>query len=103
MKDHSGQVSKLYVYEEALVQIAPCFIYEVCVYKYWKSGFCLLGSKFIKSNHLLTIKHHNIYKKYLGYFIEKEIYLVGVPKEFVLKNNLTEYTPIVKLKKHKRK
>lgn len=99
-KDHSGDNS-FYEYENGLVKIYPEFIYEVCLYKYWKNGYCQLGSKLYKSNHLLHIKDNNIINKYLGFFIEKEISLIGVPKEFIEECKLKQYKPIIK--KHKKK
>lgn len=70
------------LYKGESVEITPLFIYEVNLYKYWKNGFCLLGNKFIKSNKLLSLKANKIIEKHKDYFIEKEISLIGIPKQF---------------------
>ena len=89
--DHSG--SKFYEYEGGLVELLPTFMYEVTLNKYWKNGFCQLGSKLYKADRLLHIKNNYIVTKYEGYRIEKEISLIGVPQEFIDEMNLSPYVP----------
>ena len=89
--DLSG--SKFYEYEGGLVELLPTFTYEVTLSKYWKNGFCQLGSKLYKANRLLHIKNNYIITKYKGYRIEKEISLIGVPQEFIDEMNLSPYVP----------
>ena len=89
--DLSG--SKFYEYEGGLVELLPTFTYEVTLSKYWKNGFCQLGSKLYKADKLLHIKNNYIVTKYEGYRIEKEISLIGVPQEFVDEMNLSLYVP----------
>lgn len=97
--DHSG--SKYYEYEEGLVKLLPTFTYEVTLSKYWKNGFCQLGSKFYTADRLLHIKNNRVITKFDGYSIEKEISLVGVPQEFIDEMNLPLYVP--KLNKKSKK
>lgn len=97
MNDLSG----LFETNDGLVRIYPTFVYELNVYKYWKGGFCQLGSKICKSNKLLNFKKDNIIEKHDGYFIQKEITLIGVPREFVDQNQLKVYKPIIKKSKKK--
>lgn len=95
--DHSG--SKYYEYEGVPVELLPTFMYEVTLSKYWKNGYCHLGSRLYKANKLLHIKHNCIVTKFDGYNIEKEISLIGVPQEFVDEMNLSLYVPKPKSKK----
>lgn len=99
-KDPSGD-NFLYESEYGLVKIYSSFIYEVCLYKHWKNGYCQLDSKFYKSDHILHIKKNRVITKYKNFFLEKEIILVGVPKEFIDENQLKVYTfkPIIKKRK----
>lgn len=85
--------------------IKPCsyYAYEICIYKYWKNGFCLLDSKYIKSDRPLNIKHSNMYSRHNGYLIEKSIELVGAPSGFIIENNLFIGEPTIKHKKSKKK
>lgn len=99
--DLSG--SKFYAYEEGVVRLLPTFTYEVTLSKYWKNGYCQLGSKFYKANRLLHIKKNYIKKKYLGYFTIKEISLIGVPQKFIDEMKLSLYVPKPKIKKSKKK
>lgn len=103
MKDHSGSDPKTYMYNDFRIEVLPYFLYEVCINKYWKWGFCILRRKFFKSDRLLHIKHFNIFKYYKDYIIEKEISLIGAPYEFIRENNLPAYEPNVKKKKFKKK
>lgn len=98
--DHSG--SKFYKYEEEPVELLSTFTYEVILSKYWKNGFCQLGSKFYKADRLLHIKNNCIVTKYEGYNITKEISLVGVPQEFIDEMNLPPYVPKPKKKSKKK-
>lgn len=59
----------------------------------------MLGSRFFKSDKLLSIKCLSEFKRYKDYLIEKEITLVGAPAKFIRENNLSEYKSIVKNKK----
>ena len=52
MKDRSGQEPKTYVYDGSRIEVLPYFLYEVCINKYWKWGFCVLGSRFFKTDRL---------------------------------------------------
>jgi hypothetical protein len=89
--DRSG--SKFYKYEDGLVELLPTFIYEVTLSKYWENGFCQLGSKLYKADRLLHIKNNYVVTKYEGYYIKKEISLIGVPQEFIDEMNLSLYVP----------
>lgn len=95
-KDLSG--SNIYIYKDFKVEQLPYFLYEVCINKYWKDGFCVLGYKFYKSNKLLDIKKYRITKKYKDYLLEKVIDLVGVPYTFIIENHLKLYEPKKKKK-----
>lgn len=97
-KDHSGPEPKSYIYNGCRIEVLPYFLYEVCLHKYWKNGYCILGSKFIKSDQLLDIKQANVYKRVDEYLLEKDITLLGVPSSFVEENNLPVYE-INKIKK----
>lgn len=99
MKDRSGQEIKTYLYKGYRVEVSSCFLYEVCINKYWKWGFCMLGNKFFKSDKLLRIKNTKILKYYKDYIIEKEISLIGVPYKFVIENNLPKFELNIKKKK----
>lgn len=103
MKNRSGQEPKTYIYNDTRIEVLPYFLYEVCLYKYWQSGFCVLGNRFFKSDKLLDIKCQSKLKKFDGYSVEKEITLVGAPYKFIRENNLSEYKPNVKTKKLRRK
>lgn len=98
-KDHSG--IKYYIYKEQKIVEFPYFIYELCVYKYWKNGFCILSTKFYKSDDLLNIKKQRKYKYFKEYMIEEEITLVAAPYNFIRENNLPEYKPKVKKSRKK--
>lgn len=102
-KDHSGQEPKTYIFDNNRIEVVPYFIYEVGLYKYWKSGFCMLGTRTFKSDKFLNIKCKRKVKRYDTYFIEKEIVLIGAPYQFIRENNLPEYKPIINIKKSKRK
>lgn len=98
--DPSG--NKYYEYEGVPVELLPTFVYEVTLSKYWKNGYCQLGSKFYRANRLLHIKNNCIVTKFDGYNIEKAISLIGVPQEFVDEMNLSLYVP-KPIKKSKKK
>ena len=95
MKDHFGQEDR--IYEGARVKILPYFLYRVCIYKYWKFGFCVLSDRFFKSDQLLNIKNTNIIKYYKNYIIEAEVFLIGAPYEFI------HNCPIYELKKSRKR
>lgn len=97
--DLSG--TKYYIYNDQKIEIFSCFIYEVCLYKYWKNGFCILSSKFYKSDKLLNIKKWRKYKYFKEYMLVQEIILVAAPYNFIKENNLPEYKPIIKKSKKK--
>lgn len=99
MKNRSGQRPKIYIYEGVKIEALPYFLYEVCIYRYWNSGFCVLGSRFFKSDKPLNIKCPSKFKQFDGYTIEKEISLIGAPYQFIKERNLSEYKPISKTKK----
>lgn len=84
----SGSKRELYIWEDSIVEPLPYFVYKVCTYKFWKNGFCDLGSKFFKSDRLINIKHSRKYNYYDNYYIEKTIELVGVPRELIQELNL---------------
>lgn len=102
VKSPSGQEPKTYMYDGFLIETLPYFLYEVCINKYWKLGSCVLGNKFFKTDKLLHLKYRNILKYYKDYVIEKEIFLIGAPYEFIKENNLSIYEPNVKKKKFKK-
>ncbi len=95
MKDPFGG-KEFYDFEGTLVEKSSSFTYEVCLYKYWKYGYCILGSKFYRSNKQLPIKKKNIFKKQEDFIIEKEINLIGVPEEFIKEMNLKIHEPRIK-------
>ena len=86
-KDLSG--IELYSYNGMPIEEFPTFLYEVCIYKYWKFGACLLESKFITSDNLLKIKQDSECKYVNYYIIEKSITLLGAPRDFI--QNLKKY------------
>ena len=98
--DQTKNLSGDYIYNNYDIEILPYFLYEVCINKYWKNGFCLLGHKYFKTDKPLNIKKTSIYKKYKDYLIEKEIILMSAPYEYILKNNLQRR--IIKKKKNER-
>ena len=102
-KDRIGQQPPTYLYCDSRIEVLPYFLYEVCIYKYWGWGSCLLGSKFFRTSKPLNIDHFNKSKKYDGYSIDKEISLVGAPYEFIEENKLPMYKPNIKPKKLKKK
>lgn len=83
MGKHISQVNDLSGNDIALISVAPEFIYELSLHKYWENGYCILGSKLYKSSKLLNIEKNFIIKKYKDYTIIKEINLVGAPQSFV--------------------
>ena len=50
------------------------FIYDVSIYKIWKQGFCILGSKYYLSKKY--IEPYTKIKKYRDYIIEKTVTLL---------------------------
>lgn len=100
--DLSGN-KKLYEYEGGLVEVLPTFTYEVSLHKYWKNGYCFLGSQLYKADRLLHLKGNCVITKYKGYRIEKEIVLIGVPEEFIKEQQLKIYELKPKIKKSKKK
>ena len=105
-KDRSGQEPKSYVYNGIRIEVSKFFLYEVSLHKYWKNGYCLLGSKLFKSDKLLNIRCPRIYKRFKEYTIEKEISLIAAPQEFIIEMDLPVYENIViknKPKKSKKK
>lgn len=101
MKDLSGY--KTYIYNDSRIEELPYFLYEICINKYWKGGFCVLESRYFKTDEILHIKHKNLFKYYKDYIIAKEISLIGVPYEFIQENNLPIYQPNIKKRKIKKK
>lgn len=102
-KDPSGEKSKTYIFDGIRIEVLPYFIYEVNLYKYWKGGFCMLGTRTFKSDRFLNIKCKRKIKRYDTYFIEKEVTLIGAPYQFIRENNLPEYKSVINTKKLKRK
>lgn len=105
-KDHSGQELKSYVYDGIRIKVSKFFLYEVSLHKYWKNGYCLLGSKLFKSDKLLNIRCPRVYKRFKEYTIEKEISLIAAPQEFIIEMGLPVYEDTViknKPKKSKKK
>lgn len=94
-KDPSGQEPKSYVYDGIRIEVSKFFLYEVSLYKYWKNGYCLLGSKLFKSDKFLNIKHPRVYKRFKKYIIEKEISFIAAPQEFIIERDLPVYENIV--------
>ena len=94
VKDPSG------LYEKDSLKILPYYLYEVRVNKYWNLGYCLIGKKFYKSDTPLTIKYGNIIKYSKNFIIEKEVFLVGAPIEYL--KDLPVYELNVKKKKFKK-
>jgi len=88
-----NSTSNLYVFNGNCIEIAPCFIYEVSAYKYWKNGFCFLGDKYYKSNKLLKIKKNRKVKDFKEYKIVKEIVLLGAPEGFIREMGLPLFVP----------
>ncbi len=95
-KDLSG----VFEFKDWIVEELPYFLYELSIHKYWKNGFCVLGTKFFTSKKLLNFKQVKKIKQFKGYKLEKEITLLGVPKEFIEKYNLK--APVKKTKKKKK-
>lgn len=85
--------------KEPLIEPCPYYKYEICIYKYWKGGFCQLGSKCFKSDRLLNVKYTRKRRQCNGYSIEKTIELVGAPIGFIEENNLFMCKPVLKTKK----
>ena len=105
-KGHSGQESKSYVYDGIRIEVSEFFLYEVSLHKYWKNGYCSLGSKLFKSDKLLNIRCPRVYKRFKEYTIEKEISLIAAPQEFIIEMGLPVYENIIiknKPKKSKKK
>lgn len=102
-KGLSGNNQELYLWDNSLITPCNYFIYEVCIYKYWRFGFCQFGSKYFKSDILLNIKYNNKYYRHGSYLLEKTIELIGAPIEFIKGNDLPKYKPILKIKKSKKK
>lgn len=103
LKGHSGQENKSYVFNGLRIEVLPYFLYEVSLHKYWKNGYCLLGTRYFRSDSLLAIKKDRKYKKCKDYIVEKEICLLGAPYGFIRENNLPVYEPIIKQKKSRKK
>lgn len=101
-KDPSGRDVKTYIYEGFRLEVLPYFLYEVCIDKYWKGGFCILESKFFKSDKLLKIKTFNKFKYEKDFLIEKSITMLGAPYSFIREHNLSEYQLNNKKKKLKK-
>ena len=59
----------------------------------------LLNSKRYISDRLLTIKSPTTFKNYPGYYIVRDIDLLGAPIEFIKENNLPIYHKPSKKKK----
>lgn len=92
-----------YEYKDGLVKLFPTFIYEVSLHKYWKNGYSLLGSKYYKTNKLLSLKHDHISTKFKDCILDKKIELIGVPIEFINEFQLKVYVPKPIIKKRKKK
>lgn len=104
-KDPIGQESEYYLYKGDKIEVFESFLYEVSIHKYWKSGYCLLGSKLFKSDKLLNVKVPHKYKYFKDYIIMKEISLVAAPYKFIRDMKLPIYKePVInKLNKRKKK
>lgn len=72
-----------YQYKNFKIQLGKYYIYEVNLYKFWKNGYCFLGSKRFYSRKLLNIKKERIYRYFKNYIIEKEICFIAAPYEFI--------------------
>ena len=92
---HSGT----YRYENTQIEVFPFFLYEVSLWVRWKNGCAILGSKFIKSNKLISKVVKS--KKMKSYTIEKDITLIGAPLEFIQSENLPPYELIKRKAKKK--
>jgi len=93
LTNQTNSPSGLYIFNEACIEIAPCFIYEVSAYKYWKNGFCLLEDKYYKSDKLLKIKKNPKVEDFKEYKIVKEIVLLGAPESFIREMELPLFVP----------
>lgn len=102
-KGPSGQDIKTYTYKGFRLEILPYFLYEICINKYWKGGFCTLESKFLKSDKPLKVKVFNQFKYGESFLIEKSITMLGAPYSFIRENNLPEFQLNNKKKKLKKK
>lgn len=101
-KDPSGQESEVYVYNGFCIEKMPYFLYEVCINKFWRGGFCTLGNSFFKSNRpFRTISKFEYFDNYI---IEKEATLLGAPEWFIKECHLPVYKNVKtkKLKKNER-
>lgn len=100
--DPSGlEPKEWYIGDSGLIEVLPYFAYEISLHKYWKNGYCLLGSKLYKSDRPLDIKKGLAINKQKDYTLEKEITLVGAPKGFLEENKFKLYTPNYKKLKKK--
>lgn len=90
-----------YLLDGNRVEVMPCFVYEVDVYKISKNMASLIYSKLYKSDKLLTIKKEVLLKKYKDYKLVRHVDILGVPKEFIEENELPIFE--IKLKKKRKK
>lgn len=83
---------KVYIYEGYKIEVSESFIYEVCINKYWKNGYCLLNRILLKSSK--PLKSTNTYKYIDTGIIEREIHLISAPYTFIKEKNLPIYNNI---------
>lgn len=90
-KDRSGNKPKTYRFDGSQIEVLPYFLYEVCAYKLWKNGACMLKSRFFKSKTFLHIKNTEEFKTRDGYTIVRSIELLGAPYSFIKERKLPVY------------
>ena len=95
--DHMNNLTgKWFIYKDNIVELNPTFVYELTIYKYWKNGVSIEGSKLYLSDKLLRVKNRLVTKKYDDYTIEQDIALIGVPIEFIKENKLKQFLKVKK-------
>lgn len=91
---------KRYIFNNQVISVAPYFIYEVSLHKYWKGGYCYLGNKLYKSGQILHISKSVQVQKFKDYTLSKEVILLGAPEGFIKEMGLPIFVPEINEKKH---
>lgn len=88
-----------YRYQDSQIEVLPCFLYEVDLYKIAPMRANILSCRYYTSNKLLNVKEVEVVKRFKNFHIERFITLLGAPMSFIEDNNL----PIYELKKPSKK
>lgn len=96
MNSPSG--NNIYRYKDCQLEVLPCFLYEVSIYRVDTTRANKLSSRYYTSDKPLNINEVEIIKRFGNFNLERFITLMGAPQSFIDDNNLPLYNLIKKKK-----